>query len=198
VLEARPRAATATAITATTLLVTEAATFIHAFGMENDRALALVKLLCRRLRSTSLRILPAASHATEPDAHAIGDATIRLSPDSDRLTKEYGVTPMEVRHLPFLVGNRFGGETLEIASNHTCSVPARGNLELAAPHFEILRRDGKVGVRDLGSPNGTVINGIATNRASFTSFVPLHRGDNEVIAGRPGSPFRFRIHFTGS
>ncbi|MGD0109493.1 MAG: cyclic nucleotide-binding domain-containing protein, partial [Rhodopila sp.] len=48
VLEARPRAATATAMTATTLLVTEADTFVRAFSMDNDRALALVKLLCRR------------------------------------------------------------------------------------------------------------------------------------------------------
>src|ERR1700722_4577896 len=55
VLEGRRRAATATAVTATTLLVTEAEAFFHAFGMTDERALALVKLLCRRLRETSRR-----------------------------------------------------------------------------------------------------------------------------------------------
>ena len=45
VLEKRSRSANATATAPTTLLVTEAETFLHAFGMDNDRALALVKLL---------------------------------------------------------------------------------------------------------------------------------------------------------
>jgi CRP-like cAMP-binding protein len=58
VLECRSRAATATAVIETTLLVTPADIFLHAFGMENDRALALVKLLC----STTRR----AAHAGKP------------------------------------------------------------------------------------------------------------------------------------
>jgi CRP-like cAMP-binding protein len=197
VLEARVRAATATAITATTLLVTEAETFFHAFGMENQRALALVKLLCARLRSTSLRTAQPWSAGIE-DGAAPGPAAIRLLPDSERLVGEYGMRPVDVRHLPFQVGNRYGGETLPIASNHTCSIPARGNTSLGAPHFEIVRRDGRVGVRDMGTLNGTMVNGTAITRASLNAFVPLRRGDNEVIAGAPGSPFRFRAQFAGA
>lgn len=198
VLEARARAATATAITATTLLVTEAATFFRAFGMDNDRALTLVKLLCARLRSTTLRTAQPSFAGFEPDAPAAGPAAIRMLPDSKSLANTYGMTPVDVRHLPFQVGNRYGGETLPIASNHTCSIPARGDTDLAAPHFEILRRDGRVGVRDLGTINGTFVNGTAMTRASLNAFVALRRGDNEVIAGRPGSPFRFRIQLAGT
>lgn len=198
VLEARARAATATATIATTLLVTEAETFFHAFGMDNDRALALVKLLCARLRTTSLRNAQPSTAGVEADAPAAGPAIIRLLPDSERLAGEYGMRPMDVRYLPFQVGNRYGGETLPIASNHTCSIPARGTMDLAAPHFEIVRRDGRVGVRDLGTVNGTMVNGTTITRASVNAFVPLHRGDNEVIAGGPGSPFRFRVQFGGA
>jgi hypothetical protein len=187
VLEARARAATATAIQATTLLVTPAETFVHAFGMNDDRALALVKLLCRRLRNTNLRNTPSPSADPTPLA-------IRMSPASERLTAQYGMEPIDIRHLPFQVGNRYGGETLPIASNHTCCIPARGTTDLAAPHFEILRRDGRVGVRDLGTPNGTIVNGIAITRMSMNAFVPLRAGDNDVIAGAQGSPFRFRLH----
>ena len=196
VLEARARAATAIATTATRLLVTEAETFFHAFGMDNDRALALVKLLCARLRSTSLRSAQP-SPAGIADGAATGPVTIRLLPDSERLVGEYGMRPVDVRHLPFQVGNRYGGETLPIASNHNWSIPARGNTGLGAPHFEIVRRDGRVGVRDLGTANGTLVNGTAITRASLHAFVPLRRGDNEVIAGAPGSPFRFRVQFAG-
>ena len=187
VLEVRLRAATATAILPTTLLVTPAETFLHAFWMDNDRALALVKLLCRRLRSTSLR-------AARPGHPAPADAAIRLLPDHPRLAADYAMEPVEVRHLPFQVGNRYGGETLPIASTHAFCIPARGNTDLAAPHFEIIRRDGRLRVRDLGTRAGTIVNGTAIGRASFNAFVPLRSGDNAVVAGSPDSRFRFRIH----
>lgn len=185
VLETRPRAATATAITATSLLVTPADVFIHAFGMDNDRALALVKLICRRLRATSLR----AANPGPPSPHA----AIRLLPDDPRLKDDYGMAPVDVPHLPFQVGNRFGGETLPIASNHSCCIPAKADATLGAPHFEILRRDGLTGVRDMGTQTGTIVNGVAITRGSLTGFVPLRVGDNVVVAGRLGSPFRFRV-----
>jgi hypothetical protein len=179
------------------LLVTEAEMFVRAFGMDNDRALALVKLLCARLRSTSLRTAQATSAGAGDDDAAAGPVVARLLPDSERLTREYGMRPIDVRHLPFQVGNRYGGETLPIASNHTCCIPARATMDLAAPHFEILRRDGSVGVRDLGTPLGTIVNGTAITRTSLNAFVPLRQGDNEVIAGGPASPFRFRIQLAG-
>jgi CRP-like cAMP-binding protein len=197
VLEARPRAATATAMTATTLLVTEADTFVRAFSMDNDRALALVKLLCRRLRSTTLRTIHPSTVAAETELQAGVPAPIRLLPDSERLSGEYGMTPVDVRHLPFQVGNRYGGETVPIASNHTCAIAAKGATELAAPHFEIARRDGRIGVRDLGTSNGTLVNRTGSIRTSLNAFVPLRVGDNEVIAGRADSPFRFRLQFAG-
>ena len=189
VLEARARAATATALTATTLLVTDSETFVHAFGMDNDRALSLVKLLCRRLRGTTLR----AAQAPPEDT---GSGDIRLVPDHDRLITEYGLATVEVRYLPFQVGNRYGGETLPIASNHSVCIPAHGETDLAAPHFEILRRGARLGVRDLGGRHGTMVNGVAINRQSPNAFVPLRPGDNAVIAGRPGGPFHFRVQVT--
>ena len=190
VLERRPRSATATAVVPTTVLIIPSQTFMHAFGMGNDKALALVTLLCRRLRNTTLL----ASLAPMPLPTR---ACIRLIPDSTQLTDVYGAGPMDVLHLPFQVGNRYGGETLPIASNHSCCIPARGDNVLAAPHFEILRRDGRIGVRDLGTARGTVVNGTISARGSLQAFVPLHAGDNEVIAGRRDSPFRFRLHLDG-
>jgi CRP-like cAMP-binding protein len=190
VLEARPRAATATAVARTSLLVTDAETFIHAFGMENDRALALVRLLCARLRGTNLRAAQAHAGETEP---APAHSAIRLVPAHERLTGEFGLKPVDVRSLPFQVGNRFGGETVPLAAHRGLAIPAHGEVQLAAPHFEILRRDGLLGVRDLGSRDGTIVNGILLNRASVDPVVALHMGENTVIAGRPHSPFRFQV-----
>jgi len=190
VLESRPRAATATAIIQTSLLVTEAETFIHAFGMDNDRALALVRLLCGRLRSTNLRAVQ--PYPSEPGPPPL-ESAIRLFPRHERLTAEFGMKPVDVRFLPFQVGNRFGGEAIPLAAHRGFSIPARGENQLAAPHFELLRRDGVLGVRDLGSRDGTIVNGVLLNRASVHPVAPLHIGDNDVIAGRPHSPFRFQV-----
>ena len=195
VLEARPRTATATAMTATTLLVTDGETFFHAFGMDNDRALSLVKLLCARLRNTTRRTaLADPIDGLEPDRRTAGHAAIRLLPDSDRLTTECGMKAVDVSQLPFQVGNRFGGETTPVGSNRACVISAHGDIGLAAPHFEILRRDGRIGVRDMGTIAGTIVNGTAIGRASPDAFAPLRPGDNAVVAGRAGSPFRFRIY----
>ncbi len=192
VLEKRCRAATATAIVATSLLAMDADTFCRAFGMDNDRALALVKLLCARLRSTTQRSAKVSPSALPDSDHA----AIRLLPGDERLARAHGMTPIEIHHLPFQVGNRYGGETLPLASNHSCCIHARGDTDLGAPHFEIVRRDGQIGIHDLGTRTGTMVNGVLVSRASLVGFATLHAGDNEVIAGRYGSPFRFRVHLS--
>jgi CRP/FNR family transcriptional regulator, cyclic AMP receptor protein len=189
VLEARPRAAKATAVIATSLLVTDADMFVHAFGMDNERALSLVRLLCARLRGSNQRVARPGTDAAAPPR----EAAIRILPADERLITLYGVRPVEVRYLPFQVGNRFGGEALPMSSNHGLCIPARGEINLSAPHFELLRRDGILGVRDLGSRTGTIVNGALLNRASVNPIQPMRRGANEVIAGKRACPFRFRV-----
>lgn len=186
VLECRVRAATATALTHVTLLQTEAEVFLKAFGLNNDGALALVKLLCRRLRDTSRR-------AAAPAREAEATAAIRLFLDHDRLPAHYRMPPIDVTALPFQVGNRFGGEILPLVGQRSCTIPARDDLDLAAPHFELLRRDGRICVRDLGTRLGTIVNGAKLSRTGLETVAPLHTGANDVIAGRPDGPFRFRV-----
>jgi CRP/FNR family transcriptional regulator, cyclic AMP receptor protein len=227
VLEGRCRSATATAVTATTLLVTEAETFFHAFGMTDERALALVKLLCRRLRETSRRAArgpsrsppaapprspigePSRSPAIsslrvsqsrsrrveieEPDAGVAGDAAIRLLPDRGRLVSQFHMSPIDVRHLPFQVGNCVGVEKPAPPSDRCCRIGARGEIDLSAPHFEIVRHEGALGIRDLRSRFGTIVNGTTIAAGSDDPFAMLHPGANDVVAGRKNSPFRFRI-----
>ena len=48
-------------------------------------------------------------------------------------------------------------------------------------------------MRDLGSRFGTIVNGTTITGASFKPFAMLRPGANDVVAGRPNSPFRFRI-----
>lgn len=196
VLENRPRSATAVALVQTTLLVTDAESFLKAFGIDNDRALSLLKLLCRRLRDTTRRATDA-----EREHEADGDDTpapvvhrrLTLVPDSQRLTELIGPDTIEIRKFPFLVGNRYGGETSPISTDQNFSVPAAADPEFSAPHFEILRRSGRFVVRDLSHRSGTIVNKTVLSRYCDDSVAELHPGDNQIIAGRLGSPFRFKL-----
>ncbi len=188
VLEARPRSATATALSDTTLLVTDAATFKHAFGLEGEGALALIKLLCRRLRVSNLRHAPAAGAGPDPAAAVL----LRLAPASKTLTHDFAMQPVTIAQLPFQVSNRFGGEVSPISSAHCYAIPAKTQSDLSAPHFEIVKRDGGYAIRDLGSRYGTIVNGQVLSRGSLVPVAPLGL-DSEIIAGRAGSPFRFHL-----
>ena len=192
VLEARPRAATAIALTPLSLLVTDAAQFIGAFGLNNEGAMALLKLLCRRLRTTTAR-----AAKLDPPAPRL-PSPVRLLPNHPRLVEEFAMAPIDIRHLPFQVGNRYGGEATPVDSTHSYCIPARAEANLSAPHFEILRRDRRLGVRDLFSRLGTIVNGTPLSRGSADNFIPLLPGENEVIAGRRDSPFRFNLLVTAA
>jgi CRP-like cAMP-binding protein len=201
VLESRARSASAVAILPTTLLETEADAFLKAFGIDNDRALSLLKLLCHRLRATTRRATQAEGelHAVDPalaDATEVGSRSrLRLIPDSERLHRLLGRDAVEIRRLPFQVGNRFGGETSPIASPTTYCIPARAEVDLSSPHFEIRRRGGRLVVRDLSQRVGTLLNGQLLSRYSSEAVAEIRPGDNLVIAGDANSPFRFRLVF---
>jgi hypothetical protein len=160
---------------------------MHAFCLENDRSLIILKLLCKRLRGSTLRL--AQPDPEPPDETA---PAVLLFPADDRVAAAMPAT-VELAYLPFQVGNRFGAESLPITSNRSLCIPAHGDLELSTPHFEIVRRGRQFSVRDLESRYGTIVNGNALHGGALDPFVPLRLGDNFVTAGRPASPFKFRI-----
>ena len=195
VLENRPRSASAYALTPTTLLKTDAEPFLKAFGIDNDRALSLLKLLCHRLREMTRRATRAESelHLVDPDAPAGAPSRLRLVPDGERLRRLIGGEPVEIHHLPFQVGNRYGGETSPISSATRYCIPARADAELAAPHFEILRHEQELVLRDLSIGIGTVLNGQRLTHHGHEAVGAIRQGDNTVVAGGVDSPFRFRL-----
>ncbi len=201
VLEGRTRSASAVALVPTTLLETEAGVFLHAFGVDNDRALSLLKLLCRRLRNTTRQATLAQAELGTFTMQEAGDelaaapppTRLHLIPDSERLLRLVGPETVDIGNFPFLVGNRYGGETSPISSNRSYCIPAATEPGLSAPHFEILRRGGNFVVRDLSHRTGTIVNGTVLSRYSAESVVDLVIGENQIIAGEIGSPYRFRL-----
>ena len=51
-------------------------------------------------------------------------------------------------------------------------------------------------LRDVGSQLGTVVNWLRIGIDEPMNAVPLHIGENEIIAGAADSPFRFVLEIT--
>jgi FHA domain len=95
--------------------------------------------------------------------------------------------------LPFRVGRLpVAGEAQPIEVNDL-QLPDMTPFNVSRDHFIIELAPDGVQVRDRGSYVGTIVNGVQIGRHHHVATVPLAVGDNEVVAGSPRSPFRFRV-----
>ena len=100
---------------------------------------------------------------------------------------------LRLADLPFRVGRLpVAGEAHSIEVNDL-QLPDMTPFNVSRDHFIIERAPDGVQVRDRGSYVGTIVNGVQIGRHHHVATVPLAVGDNEVVAGNPRSPFRFRV-----
>jgi pSer/pThr/pTyr-binding forkhead associated (FHA) protein len=96
-------------------------------------------------------------------------------------------------HLPFRVGRLpVAGEAQPIEVNDLL-LSDTTPFNVSRDHFTIERVPDGVQVRDRGSYVGTIVNGVQIGGHRHVATVPLAVGENEVVAGSPRSPFRFRV-----
>src|SRR6478736_2133433 len=100
---------------------------------------------------------------------------------------------LRLADLPFRVGRLpVAGEAQPIEVNDL-QLSDMTPFNVSRDHFAIERAPDGVQVRDRGSYVGTIVNGVQIGRHHHVATVPLAVGDNEVVAGNPRSPFRFRV-----
>ncbi len=100
---------------------------------------------------------------------------------------------LRLARLPFRVGRLpVAGEAQPIEMNDLQLSDTRP-FHVSRNHFAIERGPDGVQVRDRGSYVGTIVNGVQIGGHHHVATVPLAVGDNEVVAGSPRSPFRFRV-----
>ncbi len=98
-----------------------------------------------------------------------------------------------VARFPFRVGCKPESEDAGLLACNELEVHDSGNEFLSINHFSLdLGGDGAI-VRDRGSRAGTMVNQVRIGFGATQDEAPLRAGDNEVVAGRPGSPFRFKV-----
>jgi CRP/FNR family transcriptional regulator, cyclic AMP receptor protein len=95
--------------------------------------------------------------------------------------------------LPFRIGRLpVAGEAQPMEVNDL-QLPDIKPFHVSRSHFAIERVPDGIQVRDRGSYVGTIVNGVRIGGHRQVGAAPLTVGQNEVVAGGPGSPFRFRV-----
>ena len=100
---------------------------------------------------------------------------------------------LRLARLPFRVGRLpVAGEAQPLEVNDLQLSDTRP-FHVSRDHFAIERGPDGVQVRDRGNYVGTIVNKVQIGGDRHVATVPLAVGENEVVAGSPRSPFRFRV-----
>ena len=205
VIENRGRSATARAATNTTVEVLPAEQFLDRVSRDPALSRNLLLRLSVRLRKIEDKIagdlLPAAHERPVPDgsdepaspAVTADGAPIALIAETDALRARIGTTSIHIAHLPFVVGRVPVAGEAEPARHPDLTIEDEEPFRLSRDHFMIPRSGDRLLVSDLGSTLGTIVNGQAIGHHFMKDAVPLHRGENRIIAGGWNSPFEFVV-----
>jgi len=189
VIERSKHSVTAKVSKPTTALFVDAAAFRRSFADPLVRH--VVHTLAARLRS-SYAITKNIKEGLEDTAVTCKSTHPTLEGVS-KLVADKLLSYVELLEFPFTVSKSSTGDKHSIATPSTLRIPLGKTPELSDKHFEVIKRDGELFVRDLGSHHGTIVNGEALSRYSMTAIAKLKQGRNEVVAGGKESPVRFAI-----
>ena len=92
---------------------------------------------------------------------------------SSRLVADKFLTFIELTVFPFTVGNISSSAKHAIVNGNTLRIPLNATPELSDNHFEIIKRDGEIHIRDLGSQHGTKVNGEAISKYAMNATAKL-------------------------
>jgi len=204
VIENRPRSATACAASDGEIQALTAREFLDRVSKDARLARGVLLRLSARLRKTddevAQELLSAAHehHPGEPDvsdsrALVVRAATISLTPQTDVLRARMGATPIEIGHLPYIVGRVPAPGEAEPAQHPDLLLEDVEPFHLSRQHFKLTRSGNQFIVSDLGSKLGTIVNGQAIGHHFMRDTAALQHGENRILAGGIGSPFEFII-----
>lgn len=118
---------------------------------------------------------------------------IRIVPSSRELQDQMDAAGYLVPELPFHVGRLLADGEKAPAAAIALTLDDVRPYNLSRQHFAIEAAETGPIVRDIWSHLGTVVNGVRIGRAENRQAAPLRIGDNQVVAGKSGSPFIFRV-----
>lgn len=189
VIDERPRSASVRALEPVTAIAVNQQEFLDTLLHRPRDALALLRSLFERLRGADQAL---ARLARAPAADA-GIPRVKVTAAAPETRGALPADGVEVARFPFRVGRKPFSNESDLFAMNELMVADRPPPTLSLNHFAIDLEGGRAVVRDRGSRDGTIVNGAAIGGLADRDSAVLRPGDNEVIAGKPGSPYRFTI-----
>ncbi len=150
-----------------------------------------LRMLFERLRACNVLAVQSPRAGESPEGQAFDVVLFGLTPAAAAVF--FPARALRLTRLPFRVGRLpVAGEAQPMEVNNL-QLSDTMPFNVSRNHFAIERAPDGVQVRDRGSYVGTIVNGVQVGGHRHVATVPLAAGKNEVVAGSPRSPFRFRV-----
>ncbi|MGH6932958.1 MAG: cyclic nucleotide-binding domain-containing protein [Dongiaceae bacterium] len=189
VIDDRPRSAGVRALEPVTAIAVNHQEFIDTLLHQPRDALALLRALFERLRSADQALARYAKPMAGGDA--VPQVTLQAAaPEARGALPAAGVV---VARFPFRIGRKPFSHESDLLAMNEVMVADRPPPRLSLNHFAIDLDGVDVVVRDRGSRDGTIVNGVAIGNMADRDVVVLRKGENDVIAGKPDSPYRYKV-----
>lgn len=207
VVEGLPRSATARAETPVTADIYESSQFLELVASDSDLALNLIRRLSVRLRKVDNRVaqllpgsesVPPAADPPKPaqgggDWSGIAPVPVTIRGGSYALQMYIGTDPIKVGKMPFTVGRVPEKPNADDGTEPDLGILDPKPHRLSPAHFILFEDHKRIFVRDCNSELGTVVNDRNLGRDFPIDQIALKPGENTIIAGGDGSPYKFLI-----
>jgi hypothetical protein len=138
---------------------------------------------------------PMAIAVAAPDTQAfamtLAKQSVRFAAVRPDLVRQIGKDSMTIDRFPFLVGRQSSRTSEAMDPPVSLAVSDNQPFQLSRRHFMIDQDEDGIIVRDCGSHNGTIVNGVLLGGNSIGFRAVLVPGENEIIAGTLISRFQF-------
>jgi hypothetical protein len=198
-IEERPRSATVTAATDTTVRVVPREEFFQSLQKDPDAALSLLKVLFERLREGNATILqlqkdypltchvPQGSLASEKGRFSM---TVILEGTTPKAAQSLPSNPFHITKFPC----RIGRQSHDPLVNNDLKISDFEPFQISRHHISFIQQENQIGVVDRGSHLGSLLNGVQLGGLHGnlkTHF--LTEPESILVLGHLHSRFKFKI-----
>ena len=150
-----------------------------------------LRMFFERLRTANVRAVQSPRAVESTDDRAFDVVLFGLTPAAAAVFLP--TRGLRLARLPFRVGRLPAAGEAQPVEVNDLQLSDTQPFNVSRNHFAIERGPDGVQVRDRGSYVGTIVNRVQIGGHHHVAFMPLAVGENEVVAGSPRSPFRFRV-----
>ena len=189
-IDDRPRSASVSALEDTVVTVIGYDEFNQLFYSDPAVLQIFLKNIFERLRHMDQAVI---STAVGRAAASYLAGKVFISGLTPEASSALGGKETEVCKFPYKVGRQTENFTRDLFSHNDLYLCDTKPFNVSRNHFSIQTKQSKFFIIDRGSTLGTLVNDVRIGGPSNRNELELSPGDNMVLAGAQGSPFRFKI-----